>query len=110
MTISPMTPPGTEIVCINDTLDDFVVLPAMIYGGDLDGLTKGKIYTVRDIVPINSCYYNSDFEVVLNEIIRNPPDEGFAIERFRYLDLAGFGELLEVKVEKNEPVKIKTPA
>ena len=102
--ISPMTPPGTEVVCVNDSLDDFKV-PGLNYNykGHLDGLTKGQIYTVQEIIPTISRFSLSEYQVVVNEIFRDTLiNRGFAIERFRYLNLAGLDELLKVKEEKKQ--------
>ena len=83
--ISPMTLPGTEVLCINDNKMAFAK-PGVLYIGGLDGLTKGKIYTVKEIIP-------DPYERVT-----------FAIERFRYLDLCGLDELLKVEVKEPERV------
>ena len=101
--ISPMTLPGTEIVCINDNKMAFAK-PGILYQGTLDGLTKGKIYTVKEITPD----HRSEYIVILNEIARpvymDHDPNGFAIERFRYLDLCGLDELLKVEVKEPERV------
>ena len=103
--ISPMTLPGTEVVCINDNKMAFAK-PGILYIGGLDGLTKGKIYTVKEITP--DPYERVTFIVILNEITRtvyrDRDPNGFAIERFRYLDLCGLDELLKVEVKEPERV------
>lgn len=103
MTISPMTPPGTEVVCINDELYAFA-LSTRRYYPTLDGLTKGKIYTVRKIIP-SAGVGTSNFSVIINEIDRCD-GSGYAIERFRYLNLAGLDELLKVEVERKVDEKV----
>jgi len=92
--ISPNTLPGTEVICINDDPDAFIN-PNFFYIGDLNGLKEGGIYTVFKIIPTNPCeWIKSEYEVVLHEIDR-PFGRGFAIERFRYLDIAKLDELLK---------------
>lgn len=66
--ISPNTPPGTFIVCIDDEIHLERRLPGYTYRGSLDGLTKGRMYTVKCIVvDVRS---TEDFNVILNEIRR----------------------------------------
>lgn len=97
-----MTLPGTEIVCINDNKMAFAK-PGILYRGTLDGLTKGKIYTVKEIIPTEP-YEKTRYEVIINEIFREDKKQGYAIERFRYLDLCGLDELLKVEVKEPERV------
>jgi hypothetical protein len=79
--IRPDTPPGPEIICINDS-------PGR-YGPS--GLRKNEIYTVKSI----ERGIENEFLVVIHEV---PPGVGFAppygalsigylLSRFRYLDL-----------------------
>lgn len=79
--ISPDTPPGTEVVCVEAGPGRY---------GD-GGLRQGAIYTVERIAPA----IDGGFVVVLTEI---PPWEtytppwglvgiGFELRRFRYLDI-----------------------
>jgi hypothetical protein len=79
--ISPDTSPGTEIICIDDSLGP--------YGNG--GLRKGNLYTVDRIVPA----ITGGFVVLLIELppwrIYAPPwgavEVGFELKRFRYLDV-----------------------
>jgi hypothetical protein len=96
--ISPMTPPGTEVICINDDPDAFIN-PKYFYIGDLNGLKEGEIYTIFKIYPTQPCnWIMSEYEVIVYEIDR-PFGRGFAIERFRYLELAKLDELLKEPVQ-----------
>jgi len=76
--ISPHTPPGTKIVCINDTR---AIAP----------IKKNEVYTVAEIVPVEKS--PSKFHVILAEIEigitwQTMTDaKGFSLHRFRYLDL-----------------------
>ncbi len=53
--------PGDKIVCINDTIDEFSV-PGLLYAGDLDGLSKGTIYTVKKL-------YVDQFDDVMVDLV-----------------------------------------
>ena len=98
MTISPNTPPGTEVICINDDPDAFIN-PNFFYLGDLNGLKEGEIYTVFKIYPTKPAdWIKSEYEVIVYEINR-PFGRGFAIERFRYLDIAKLDELLKEPIQ-----------
>jgi len=88
--ISPETPPGTEVVCIDAAAGPY---------GD-GGLQRGGIYTVDRIAPA----IGGGHVVVLAEIapweIYSPPwglvGIGFDLKRFRYLDIPrSLTELLE---------------
>ncbi len=88
--ISPNTPSGTEVVCVEAGPGRF---------GD-GGLRRGAIYTVERIAPA----INGGHVVVLSEIppwqTYTPPwglvGIGFELRRFRYLDLpASLTKLLE---------------
>jgi len=76
--ISPHTPAGTKIVCINDKR---AIAPIM----------KNSVYTVAEIVPVPKS--PSKFHVVLVEIEIDvtwqvmTDARGFSLHRFRYLDL-----------------------
>lgn len=79
--ISPMTPAGTKIVCIDDIKGE---------GSNISGgLSKGEIYTVLNIIP--SCRpWQSDYCAVLEEIDRSKLwagnfEPGFNLVRFRRL-------------------------
>ena len=50
----------------------------------MDGLTKDAVYTVRDILPDETCI--DKFDVRLIEIERSCKG-GYALSRFRYLEL-----------------------
>lgn len=86
--ISPHTPPGTRVVCIDaDATHQKYASPGFNVRtgpGSLDGLREGEVYTVAEIRPsevsrIGLC-------VVLTEIKRpGAPSRGggYALERFR---------------------------
>jgi hypothetical protein len=82
--ISPHTPPGTKIICIDADLHRRFNIHGFFFTSSMDGLTKGAIYTVRDILPDETCI--DKFEVRLVEIER-PGNDGYALSRFRYLEL-----------------------
>lgn len=80
---------GQKVVCVDDAKHPEFHLPGWMYYGDLDGLTKGRIYTVRSV-------YNDPYShrlcISLEEINRkamfsNDPDyhhsDGFWSGRFR---------------------------
>lgn len=83
---------GQKVVCVNDAPDSFV-LPGIHYSeiAALDGLTKGKVYTVRNVVVRPA---DMSPGIWLEEIYR-PPNLGdvlhyggecpFAAARFRPL-------------------------
>jgi hypothetical protein len=86
--ISPHTPPGTRIICIDaDDNGQYETDDTDYRGVGLDGLRLGDVYTVHlvDEDPGST----SGFCVILCEIIRQPKQLrfGFALERFRRLDL-----------------------
>lgn len=85
--ISPHTPPGTKIICI-DAAERPNPRPDLIrWDGHLDGLTAGEIYTVRDF---RVCPFLGRVEVRLHEIVRELDDSGesgFNLRRFRRADL-----------------------
>lgn len=96
------TPPGTEIICINDTQHIFSI-PGVRYIEGLDGLQKGSLYTIREWI-LNP-HYNSP-AIRLNEIIR-PSTNSFKVEfgynpgRFRLLDIHSSLTELLTSVLKN---------
>lgn len=79
--ISPDTPPGTEVVCVDDAPGPY---------GD-GGLQRGAIYTVERIASA----IDGGHVVVLAEIPPwrtyappwGPVGVGFELRRFRYLDI-----------------------
>lgn len=78
--------PGAKCVCIDDGYST-VALPGSEYVGDLDGLARNSIYTIRAVGPD---ILDGDRRVWLVEILReNDPDlpyeSGFSIARFRPL-------------------------
>lgn len=92
---------GQKVVCINDNLYEFAK-PGMRYNptAGLDGLTKGQIYTIIDIVenPVTE-----NINIVLKEITRLgalfPGQGGFHYRRFAPLkekktDISVFTEIL----------------
>jgi hypothetical protein len=95
--ISPETPPGTEVVCVE-------AAPGRYGDG---GLLRGSIYTVERIAPA----IDGGHVVVLTEIppwqTYTPPwglvGIGFELRRFRYLDLpASLTGLLEQTTRETE--------
>ena len=86
------------MICINDDPDAFIN-PNFFYLGDLNGLKEGEIYTVFKIYPTKPAdWIKSEYEVIVYEINR-PFGRGFAIERFRYLDIAKLDELLKEPIQ-----------
>lgn len=83
--ISPHTPPGTRIVCVDDVARAKYNTSGIIYGGGLDGLKSGETYTVHSVVedPATTIGFN----VVVAEISRKGRRKGFTLERFRYAEL-----------------------
>jgi len=86
--ISPHTPPGTKIVCVNDKR---AIAP----------IKKDAVYTVAEIVPVEKS--PSKFHVILVEIDIDQmwqvmtDARGFSLHRFRYLDLPkSISSLLDV--------------
>ncbi|ACK51985.1 hypothetical protein Msil_3076 [Methylocella silvestris BL2] len=84
--ISPNTPAGTKVVCIN-TRDRFLARPR-ITTGTLDGLTEGCVYTVRCFHPDEDVI--GGFVVYIDEILRGRDgvrrhECGYAPQRFRVL-------------------------
>jgi len=79
--ISPHTPPGTEIVCIDSSAGPL---------GSCD-LTDGAIYTVARIVPaLCDRHVVLLAELPLTQIYEPPwglVTVGFELKRFRYLDI-----------------------
>jgi hypothetical protein len=78
--------PGDKVVCVNDTPGKFTYPnPRIEWIADLDGLTKGRIYTIRKI---GQGADPADFDIFvwLQEIYR-PSDDfgepGYHPERFR---------------------------
>lgn len=75
---------GDKIVCIDDELHDRYMRPGWVSFGDLDGLTAGRVYTIRRI----GVDPGALMCVWLVEIIRPPlfsgdPETGYAVQRFR---------------------------
>jgi hypothetical protein len=98
--ISPHTPPGTKIVCINDKR---AIAP----------IKKNAVYTVAQIVPVEKS--PSKFHVILVEIEigitwQTMTDaKGFSLHRFRYLDLPkSLTNLLNVQPVKEDADLEKT--
>jgi hypothetical protein len=82
--ISPHTPPGTRLICIDANSHDLYRLH-MAPARGLDGLRLGRVYTVGKVAIDDDSI--SGFTVVLQEIHRSGPRPGFALQRFRRLDL-----------------------
>lgn len=99
--ISPDTPPGTEIVCIDDS--DGAYGPSR--------LSIGEVYTLRSI----EMGVDGDFVATLHEV---PPGTtynmafgvlniGYLLCRFRYLELPN--SLTELLTEQPIKLETKTP-
>lgn len=81
---------GMRVVCVDDGDGHKYMRPRYVLAPDasLDGLTKGRIYTIRKVGPD---YYDGDIVVWLKEIIRPPRGSigakygecGYAPARFR---------------------------
>lgn len=92
---------GQLVVCVDDrrSVERGIKPPPGGFIGDLDGLTRGRIYTVRRI-----CFddYFLLTIVVLDEIVR-PQDDGYDSTRFRPLSdtrISVFRKMLEPSPEK----------
>lgn len=101
---------GQHVVCVNDEERAFVI-PGHSYIGDLNGLKRGNVYTIRGIAPAPRHYAGCVLMVSLEEIHRGSMagggEAGFALERFRPLDeakLAIFRALLVTPPRETEPV------
>jgi hypothetical protein len=79
--ISPHTPPGTKVVCI-DANANSNKKPGFNYKGDLDGLSEGQVYTVSHLQIGDQLDHMGEFEVVLVEI-RRLGSVGYLLSRFR---------------------------
>lgn len=88
MAISPYTPVGSLVVCIDDC-GDYSIVPSLPRDDPLDGLKKGKVYTVASMVP--TLEVASGFVVVLEEIRRafavEPDEHGYDLSRFELVVL-----------------------
>lgn len=83
--ISPHTPPGTQVCCIDDTPGHYGPVP----------LTKGSYYTVKEIV--NTMVGATPFGVFLEEVnydvetfdmrVLRTFRMSFSLARFRYIEL-----------------------
>lgn len=93
---------GQKVVCIDDTLDliDPKFVGYVLYG-DLNGLTKGNIYTIRDI--FNDPDFPEDLVCYLEEIKRDV-DERLNIEMFYCI--TRFKPLEEKKTDISVFIKI----
>jgi hypothetical protein len=86
--LSPTTPPGTRVMCIN-TRDFFYVDPrfAALTTGTFDGLTEGRVYTLRGFTPDEDMI--AGFVAHVDEIVRGRKlrrsEQGYAPQRFRVL-------------------------
>lgn len=90
---------GQKIVCINDEVGAFPV-PGKNHFGDLEGLTKGNIYTISSI---EICDWSKRLVLVLAEVKRKPfpgalYSPGFDYRRFKPLE--------EKKQEKKQKTDI----
>jgi hypothetical protein len=80
--ISPHTPAGTKVVCIDASANGKYM--RAIWIGGLGGLQEQAVYTVKAIYPTRRAI--SGFGVLLHEIERDG-GQGWAIDRFRYVEL-----------------------
>jgi hypothetical protein len=92
--ISPHTPPGTKIVCVNDKR---AIAP----------IKKNSVYTVAKIVPVEkspSKFHVVLVEIEIDEVWQAMTDaRGFSLHRFRYLDLpSSITGLLNVQPVKDD--------
>lgn len=109
---------GQKVVCINDTVELALGLArsTVTFVGGLDGLTKGQVYTIKEIIDDKTFSYKEKVLIlVLDEIIR-PVDTvkpanyspGFISYRFRPLketDISIFTAMLypeNIKKAKKE--------
>ena len=86
---------GQKVICVNDSfekeiLQSFVAFPI-----------KGRVYTVRDLVPAFDYDMNVTCAILLEELI-NPPnpkgvENGFSSDRFRTLE-----DIKKAKQETNK--------
>lgn len=75
---------GQKVICVDDSLRND---PGVKYYGDLDGLTKGEIYTIRsvDIDPFDKLPVIRVFEITRSNGLEyeEPYELGFYAYRFR---------------------------
>jgi hypothetical protein len=75
---------GQEVVCVDDDAIAKYCIRGPIYVGDLDGLTKGNIYTIRAISLDPVCVCPALFlEQIVRSSLFGEPEIGFASRRFR---------------------------
>jgi hypothetical protein len=73
---------GQKVVCVNAEPDT----PAgyeWLYNGDMDGLTKGDVYTIRRITKTRRPGYGAFDGIRLCEIVRKGNDPAYFAARFR---------------------------
>ncbi len=73
---------GDRVACIDDYGDRFLT-PGLTYNGGLDGLTEGRIYTIRTI---GLSPFDGNLCIWLDEIVRplhSGIEAGFDVRRFR---------------------------
>jgi hypothetical protein len=103
---------GQKVVCIDDDPKTYT-RPGLSYTGDLDGLTRGKIYTIRGIyVGSIATPDNNAVCLYLNEIVRPVSflvqrEAGYRAARFRHVreiktDISVFNEILRKANEENK--------
>jgi hypothetical protein len=82
--ISPFTPPGTKVVCVDD--DDSGKYTMGVCDNDTAmPIRKGEVYTVVVITPDD--WAKNFYAVMLHEVpLRNDRDTGYDIARFDYID------------------------
>ena len=80
--ISPMTAPGTKIICVDDG-------PTELFGVifDNDGLRRGEVYTLEGIFPAPDVREEPGFIVTLAELKRDVDLIGWNIGRFKIASL-----------------------
>lgn len=102
---------GQKVVCINADTDFNKSLQRLnvAYVGDLDGLTKGNIYTITGIIFNEVAYLKPMTILILKEITRKGKENwGFDSERFRPLkktNIEIFKKML-VDIPKMEEVDV----
>lgn len=94
------------MVCVNDDPDAFT-RPGFDYLPELDGLTKGQIYTINKVF-VDPMF--NDVCVYIDEIKREiPPSEGYEpgynIKRFRLLKVSKGFQTLEHIVKNPDMYK-----
>lgn len=106
---------GQKVVCVNDVEGEFRI-PGVKYHRGLDGLTKGTVYTIRDI-----CTHpdgRKDF-IKVKEIVRKVLDCPYSHNRFKPLESKAIsifrkiaedvsnGKVIQMKETKRELERVR---